>query len=367
MSAPRSPAPDASFRAVLAALVGNGFVTLIKFLAWALSNSDAMLSEAIHSAADTGNQLLLFWGLSKSGRQSDEDHQYGYVKDRFIFGMLSASGIFFVGSGVTLYHGIHGLLHPRAPEIGPLVFVVLGLSALIEGSVLAYAIASVRRQSEGLGMVRYLRERADPATLAILLEDSAAVFGLGLATIGIVASHQTENPAFDAGASILIGLLLGVIAWHLIAENRDFLLGKAIPDADEEAFKAILRGRALLRSFLDVKTRQLGPDLYHLKAEVVFDPEAVARAVDPQLVERVARATPEGRAEALVQLSRAHLDLVAKEIDAIEDAIMAAIPAARHIDLEIHFDPHRAPPPPRPDPAAAPATPPPGAPGAGTG
>ncbi|NUQ66284.1 MAG: cation diffusion facilitator family transporter, partial [Pirellulales bacterium] len=288
-----------------------GFVTLIKFLAWALSNSDAMLSEAIHSAADTGNQLLLFWGLSKSSRQSDEDHQYGYVKDRFIFGMLSASGIFFVGSGVTLYHGIHGLLHPRAPEIGPLVFVVLGLSALIEGSVLAYAIASVRRQSEGLGMVRYLRERADPATLAILLEDSAAVFGLGLATIGIVASHQTENPAFDAGASILIGLLLGVIAWHLIAENRDFLLGKAIPDADEEAFKAILRGRALLRSFLDVKTRQLGPDLYHLKAEVVFDPEAVARAVDPQLVERVARATPEGRAEALVQLSRAHLDLVA--------------------------------------------------------
>jgi hypothetical protein len=109
---------------------------LIKFMAFFLSGSGAMLSEAIHSAADTGNQVLLFLGLKRASRERDEEFHYGYGGERFIFGILSAAGIFFVGCGVTVYHGITSLLHPHQPEIGPVTFVVLGVSFLIEGGVL---------------------------------------------------------------------------------------------------------------------------------------------------------------------------------------------------------------------------------------
>src|SRR5215203_1186914 len=111
--------PASSLRAVIIALAANILVTLLKLVAFFLSGSGAMLSEAIHSAADTGNQVLLFLGLKRASRERDEEFHYGYGGERFIFGILSASGIFFVGCGVTVYHGVTSLLHPHQPEIGP--------------------------------------------------------------------------------------------------------------------------------------------------------------------------------------------------------------------------------------------------------
>jgi solute carrier family 30 (zinc transporter), member 9 len=109
-------APASSMKAVLAALSGNTLVTTIKFVAFFLSGSGAMLSEAIHSAADTGNQVLLFLGLKRAGRERDREFHYGYGGERFIFGILSAAGIFFVGCGVTVYHGVTSLLHLTRPR-----------------------------------------------------------------------------------------------------------------------------------------------------------------------------------------------------------------------------------------------------------
>jgi solute carrier family 30 (zinc transporter), member 9 len=328
-------APANSFKSVLAALAGNSLVTVIKFIAFALSGSGAMLSEAIHSAADTGNQVLLFLGLRRGGRPRDEDFNYGYGGERFIFGILSAAGIFFVGCGVTVYHGISALAHPHVPEIGPVTLVVLGISLLIEGSVLLYAVAGVRAQAKDSGFLRYVREKADPAVLAILLEDSAAVLGLFLAGFGIALTYITENPLWDALASITVGVLLGLIAIFLVMENRELLLGRAVPEDIEQRFVQLVRSFPSIASIHDVKTRQITPELYHLKAEIRFHPNLLVdrlRGLLPAGASILPGAAHEGL---LRELSRHALQGVSDEIDALENAVKAAIPEAKHIDFEV--------------------------------
>jgi zinc transporter 9 len=327
---------------VLAALFGNGLVTAIKFMAFAVSGSGALLSEAVHSAADTGNQLLLLLGLRRGARPRDEDFHYGYGSERFVFGILSAAGIFFVGCGVTVYHGITSLLQPHLPQLGLTTFVVLLVSFIVEGSVLAYAVRSALLQAKGLGFVRYLREKADPALLAILLEDSAAVLGLMLAGAGVGLTYTTGNPAWDAVASIMVGLVLGLVACYLVVKNRGLLLGRAIPDAAERRFVDVVGRFPSVVSVHDVKTREITPELYHLKAEIRFKPDLLVNRLR-SLVPAGTTIAPGPILERLLQeMSRQGLQAVSDEIDAIENAVKAAIPEAKHVDLEVDHTPPEA-------------------------
>ena len=331
-------APKSSIRSVAVALAGNAFVTLTKFAAFLASGSGAMLSEAIHSVADTGNQVLLFWGLKRASRESDEDFHYGYGGERFVFGMLSASGIFFVGAGVTIYHGIAGLVEPHMPHLTLMTFVVLGLSLLVEGSVLLYAVKLVNAQRGQTPFLKYVREQAEPATLAILLEDSAAVFGLFLAAAGIFASYMTQLPVWDSLASILVGLVLAAVALFIIHENRELLLGKSVPDGVEQQFVEILRSRASIRDVHDVKTRQLTPEAFKFKAEIVFNESFLAEQLERVLPQDGTALSSPARTKTLRELSHSAVNVIAREIDLIEDAIRTAIPQAKHIDLEVHHN-----------------------------
>ena len=274
--------PAGSFKAVIAALAANSFITVIKFVAFAFSGSGAMLSEAIHSAADAANQFLLFMGLKRGSRASDESFHYGYGGERFVFGLLSAAGIFFIGCGVTVYHGIHGLMDPHMPEFGLLTWVVLGTSLVVEGASTLFAFKTVlAHRPPDYPFFRYLKEKVDPAALAILLEDSAAILGLILAAGGIVLAATTGNPMWDSIGSIVVGLILGYVAFHLVIENRELLLGKAVPPGTREKFEKILATRRSLHHFHDVKTRMLTPEAYHLKAELSFDYGWLAREIEP--------------------------------------------------------------------------------------
>jgi zinc transporter 9 len=324
-----------SLFAVVAALVGNTAVTLLKFVAFALSGSGAMLSEAIHSSADTANQLLLLLGLKRSERQRDRRFQYGYGGERFVFGILSAAGIFFVGCGVTVYHGITALFARHEPQIGAAVFAVLGVSLLIEGSVFVLALRSIWSSKGSLPYRQYLRERADPATLAVLLEDGAAVLGLMLAAMGIVAYWITGNPVFDAMASMLIGLLLGVIAIYLIQTNRGLLLGRAVPPDSERLFVQRVLARGSVADVHDVKTRQLSTEDFQFKAEVRFSEPFVARVLERALAGRKESTDP----ATLAAAARMLIQALSEEIDVIEADVRAAIPEARHIDLELEHLP----------------------------
>lgn len=330
-------ATPSSLPAVIAALSANAFVTIIKFVAFFLSGSGAMLSEAIHSTADTGNQLLLFIGLKRGARKSDEDFPYGYGGERFVFGLLSAAGIFFVGCGVTVYHGIEGLRDPHEPSINFVTFAVLGLSFLIEGSALLFVVKTMNEQRGSMPFSQYVREKADPASVAILLEDGAAVLGLVLAAIGIAAAYTTGNPMWDSIASILVGLLLGFVAFHLVGQNRELLIGQAVPDGVEDNFIRILRERPSVRSVRDVKSRRITPELFKLKAEVTFDPAFLASRLEQTLPENLESIGKTDRAAMLQTIADNALQAISSEIDEIEVAVRAVIPEAKHIDIEVDY------------------------------
>jgi zinc transporter 9 len=325
---------------VVAALGANTFITVIKFVAFAFSGSGAMLSEAIHSLADAGNQALLLIGLRRGARERDHAFHYGYGGERFIFGMLSASGIFFIGCGVTVYHGVQGLLSPHMPEIGVLTWAVLGTSLVLEGASTLFACKTMlAHRPPGYPMRRYVRERVDPAALAILLEDAAAIVGLLLAALGIVLAFVTHNPVFDALGSIVVGLLLGYIAIHLVKENRELLLGKAVPEGVEAKFTAIVTSFPSVKAIFDVKTRQLTPEVYTLKAEVIFNDAFLAKHLDAAIPHDAATLAGEGRAAILKGAAHIALNAMSDEVDAIEAAVRQQIPEARHIDLEIDQTP----------------------------
>jgi zinc transporter 9 len=316
------------------ALAGNTFVTIIKLIAFVLSGSGAMLSEAIHSGADTGNQLLLFIGLKRGERQPDDRFHYGYGGERFVFGMLSAAGIFFIGCGITVYHGVESLISPHAPQLSTITLVVLAVAFLIEGGVLLFAVRSVTEQRGTTPFFQFLRESADPATVAILLEDGAAVLGLLVACAGIGLTYATGSPLWDSLGSIVVGVVLGFVAIYLVRENRELLLGRAVPDGVEDRFVAILTRHPAVRALRDVKTHQLTPEAFKFKAEVTFNHEYLAA--------RLSRALPsdlalEGAARdaGLRTVAALTTELIAAEIASIERAVRAEIPQARHIDLEV--------------------------------
>jgi len=316
---------------VLAALAGNTFVTLIKVVAFLASGSGAMLSEAIHSGADTANQALLYFGLRRGSRRADEDFHYGYGGERFIFGLLSAAGIFFVGCGVTVYHGIETLRHPVVPEVGLLTVAVLAIAFVIEGTVLLVAVRSMDPHRGAMSRLRFLRERADPATVAIILEDGVAVAGVLVAGAGIAAAKLTGIPYFDGVASILIGLSLGLVAIYLVLENRKLLLGGAVPEEVEAKFIEILRAWPSVMAVRDVKTRQLTPEAYTLKAELVFRAEHFGAILKTKHAE-------DGHvpsAEDFVDYADTTISALSKDVDELEAAVRAAIPFARHIDIEV--------------------------------
>jgi zinc transporter 9 len=324
-------ATPSSVKAVVAALLGNIFVTVIKLVAFLLSGSGAMLSEAIHSAADTGNQLLLFIGLKRGTREADDRFHYGYGGERFVFGMLSAAGIFFLGCGITIYHGITSLLSPHMPQLTATTFIVLGVAFVIEGGVLMYAVSSINKQRGNVPFLRYVRGHADPATVAILLEDGAAVLGLILAALGIGLAYATGNPMWDAIGSIVIGILLGAVAYYLVRENRELLLGRAVPEGTEDRFTDIVLRQASVRSIRDVKTRQLTPENFIFKAEITFDNDYLATCMGRSLPLLEVRQ----RENMLRRIAAVATDLVATEIAGIERAVRAEIPQAKHIDLEV--------------------------------
>ena len=323
-----------SVKAVIAALIGNTFVTIIKLIAFALSGSGAMLSEAIHSFADTGNQLLLFIGLKRARKEADDRFHYGYGGERFVFGMLSAAGIFFIGCGITIYHGVTSIITPREVHATTLTFIVLAISFVVEGSVLMFAVRGIARQRGEVPFWEYVRERADPAAVAILLEDGAAVLGVTLAAGGIAASYFTGNPIFDSVVSLVIGLLLGVVAFYLVSQNREHLLGRAVPEGVEDRFVDVVLKHPSVRSIRDVKTRELTPESYILKAEITFDNDYIAERVNRSSLENISFDGPK-RDRAMRRMTALVTDLIATEIAQLEHEIRAVIPQAKHIDIEV--------------------------------
>lgn len=316
--------------AVLGAIAGNSLLTLIKGAAFVFSGSGAMLSEAIHSAADTANQLLLFVGMRQSERKADALFHYGYGGERYLYALLSAVGIFVLGCGVTVYHGVHNLLDPPELTFSWITMAVLGVAFVIEGGVLLAALRAVSAQKGDKGLLEYLRTTTDPTVAAVLLEDSVAILGVGVAAGGIALSYWTGNPIFDALGAIIIGAMLGGVAIWLGIKNRTLLLGPSLPPAKQDTIVALVRAQETVKQIGRVRSRVLGADVFRFDAEVDFNGRVLARNA-------LKRAQDSGQAiegldpEAVGEMV---VNELALEVDRIEALLRKEHPGLRHVDLE---------------------------------
>jgi len=321
--------------AVFQAILGNGFVTLIKLFAFLLSRSPAMLSEAIHSFADTANQTLLYIGIRRSNRPADSRYHWGYGSERFLFALLSAMGIFVLGCGVTVYHGVSALLHPPKVSISWVSFVVLGLSIVIEGYVLMSAVREVYRTKGKVGFWRFLRESSDPTLLAVLFEDFVATLGCVIAIIGIGLAHYTGNPAFDAISSIIIGVMLGFVALWLGWRNSVLMVGPSIPKDVEQGVIKYLKEQPSVDSIRGVRTRIVGSHQFAFAADVDYN----GKYLGSKLAEWVQKNAPDLDDAAAIEAFAADfgdrlLDVLAAEIDRIEAKLLKEYPILSFVDLE---------------------------------
>lgn len=324
-----------SRRAVAAAIVGNALVALAKLIAFLITGSAAMLSESLHSIADTMNQVLLMIGITRSTRRADRQFPFGYGAERAVWALMSAVGIFFLGCGVTLYHGVSALLHPhQLTDLGVAV-VVLVISLLIEGYVLIVAVRAVRQAAGKQPFWRYLRREADPTVVAVVLEDSVACLGVLIAMTGIILSRLTGITAWDAIASILIGLLLGAIAIWLVARSRRLLVGPAVSPEVNQQIRRIIAGHPAVERIAGLRTRILDSETYRVSADLEFDGERLAEKLEAGLRQAYSEISSYEDFKAFAtHYADELIEALGDEIDAMEDEIRQQIPKARYLDIE---------------------------------
>ncbi|KAL9274771.1 Metal tolerance protein C4-like protein, partial [Drosera capensis] len=262
-----------SYRAVRTALWCNFLVFSLKFGVWLTTSSHVMLAEVVHSAADFANQALLAYGLTSSRRAPDAIHPYGYSKERFVWALISATGIFCLGSGGTIVHGIQNMWTAQPPEHLEYAALVIGGSFILEGASLLVAIHAVRKgaAAEGMTLRDYIWRGHDPTAVAVMTEDGAAVTGLAIAAASLVAVNVTGNPIYDPIGSIIVGNLLGIVAIFLIQRNRHALLGRAIDDHDMQKVMRFLKDDPVVDSVYDCKSEVIGPGFFRFKAEIDFN------------------------------------------------------------------------------------------------
>jgi cation diffusion facilitator family transporter len=259
--------------AVVAAVVGNLVVAIIKFIAASITGSSAMISEGIHSLVDTGNGGLLLFGMKKASTPADDDHPFGYGKELYFWSLVVAISIFGIGGGMSLYEGIAHIRHV-APEVvlgNPTAnYIVLAISLLVEGSSFTVAMRSFWKAKGTTPAFRFIRESKDPSLFTVVFEDSAAMLGLVVAFLGVFLGHLLENAYIDGIASVIIGLILMTVAAFLASESKGLLLGEGashkliadirrVVEADEATERA---GRIL--------TMYMGPSELVVNLGVVF-------------------------------------------------------------------------------------------------
>jgi len=340
------PASDdaARYRTVMVAIWANVAICAAKSAAFLATGSSAMLAEAVHSLVDVANQSLLRLGVLAARRTATADHPYGYSKDVFVWSLIAGVGIFCLGGGLSLMHGVQALVSPGELQHLEAGVGVMGVSAVVEGYSLKVAFDTVRGDSRraGMGAWEYLRRGRDPTTTAVLVEDTASVVGVLVAGTCLALAHVTGNVVWDAAGSIFIGTLLAASAGFLINTNRKVLIGRAMAPEERSQVLDLLRCDPVVAAVYDTKSEELGPGLYRFKAEVEFSGDQVVR----RHLDRVGRGALGALRDAGARGDDAALELAARtfgrdvisasgaEIDRIEQEIKRAVRGVRHVDIE---------------------------------
>ena len=290
-------------RAIIAAFSANLGIAVTKLIAWAFSGSSSMLAEGVHSLADSGNQILLLVGGRRAKKAADREHPFGYGRERYVFAFVVSIILFSIGGVFSLYEGIEKIIEPHPIDNWWLPLLVLVIAIGLESFSLRTAVHESLPTKGALTWVQFVRRAKAPELPVVLLEDVAALTGLGFAAIGIIVTVITGDGVWDGVGTVAIGALLVAVAVVLGIETKSLLVGEGASDTDVAAIEAALVEGGDVEHVIHMKTLYLGPEELLVAAKVSFP-----------------------RAETL--------DEVARHIDAAEARIRSAVPAARVIYLE---------------------------------
>lgn len=268
-----------SKKVIYAALAGNGAIACTKFFAAFTTGSAAMLSEAIHSLVDTGNQMLLLHGLRRSARPPDSRFPFGHGKEIYFWSFIVAILIFAAGAGVSLYEGIHHLLHPSPPGDPFINYLVLGFAVIFESVALSMAVKEFNAVRGRFGWFEAVARGKDPTLFVVLFEDSAAMLGLLVAGLGVWLSQVTGSPVWDGLASVLIGLILAGTAIWLAYETKGLLIGESANPSVRDSIREIVLAHDHVAYVNELLTMHMGPDYILLNVSVAFHPDLTAEGV----------------------------------------------------------------------------------------
>ncbi len=293
-------------KAIVAAFLANLGIALAKFVAWALSGSASMLAEAIHSVADSGNQLLLMLGGRKARREADRAHPFGYGRERYVYAFVVSIILFSVGGLFAIYEGVEKLTNPHELDRTwwwlPLVvlFIAIGLES--------FSLCTAVRESnivreKGQSWVSFVRRSKAPELPVVLLEDVGALTGLTFALLGVGLTLLTGNPVFDALGTVMIGVLLVLIAIVLGVETKSLLVGEGATAADHDRIVDAINAGDEIEKIIHMKTLYLGPDELMVAAKIALNADKPLREA-------------------------------ADDINAIEARIREAVPVARIVYIE---------------------------------
>lgn len=249
---------DSNKNVVYAALFGNLAIACAKFVAAYITNSSAMLSEAVHSVVDTLNEILLLYGLKKSQQPANYLHPFGYGRELYFWAFIVALLVFALGSVVSIYQGVQHIRHPEE-MVSPLVnYVVLIFAILCEGTSWFVALKSFKKTKGKMGYFEAFRHSKDPTTFTVLFEDSAALIGLFIALMGIFLAHELNVPVLDGVASVLIGVVLAISALLLARETKGLLLGETADPQLRQNILNVAQEDFAVYSANGVLTEQIG-------------------------------------------------------------------------------------------------------------
>ncbi|MBK6762563.1 MAG: cation diffusion facilitator family transporter [Micrococcales bacterium] len=294
-------------KAVIAALGANVGIAISKFVAFVLTGSSSMLSEAIHSLADSANQVLLLVGGKRARRVADRTHQFGYARVRYVYAFVVSIVLFLVGGIFSLYEGFHKFTHPEELRDVGIAIAVLLIAIALEAFSFRTALREANRSRAGRGLLRYVHDARQPELPVVLLEDSGALVGLVFALVGVGMATITGDARWDGMGAMAVGTLLVVIAVFLAFEMSSMLVGESALPEQEEAIRAALAGAPGIDRVIHLKTLHVGPDDILVAAKIAI----------------------RGQDDAAT---------IARGIDGAEACVREAVPSARYIYLEPDLD-----------------------------
>jgi cation diffusion facilitator family transporter len=249
-----------SRKVVYAALAGNLLVAATKFAAALFTGSPSMLSEGVHSLVDAGNEALLLYGYYRSGLRPDRAHPLGYGRELYFWSFVVALLLFALGAGISVYEGITHIAAPNRIENVHVTYIVLALSFLFEGASWWIALQTFRASKAPMSYWEAIKKSKDPPSFMVLLEDTAALIGLSIASVGIYLSDRLQRPELDGVASILIGLVLAATAAFLARESKELLIGESAHGPINASIRAIAQREPCVQGVNGVLTVHLAPD-----------------------------------------------------------------------------------------------------------